>query len=158
MTRSLPSSFRDPSGFLFSRDGTLYRQINQTYKNHYDHLMDSGLYAALAGADLLIPHEEVTLDPADSTNVYKTIKPERIPFVSYPYEWSFTQLKDAALATLGIQKKALGFEMSLKDASAYNIQFRAGKPVLIDPCRSNDTRRESRGLATGSFANTFWRL
>jgi ribosomal protein L11 methylase PrmA len=132
MTRSLPSSFRDPSGFLFSRDGTLYRQINQIYKNHYDHLMDSGLYEALTSADLLIPHEEITLDPADSTNVYKTIKPERIPFVSYPYEWSFTQLKDAALATLRIQKKALGFEMSLKDASAYNIQFRAGKPVLID--------------------------
>jgi ribosomal protein L11 methylase PrmA len=58
--------------------------------------------------------------------------PRKIPFISYPYEWSFQQLKDAALATLSIQKRALKYGMSLKDASAYNIQFLDGKAVLID--------------------------
>ncbi len=53
-------------------------------------------------------------------------------FISYPYEWSFGQLKDAALATLSIQKRALQYGMSLKDASAYNIQFQNGKAALID--------------------------
>jgi len=55
-----------------------------------------------------------------------------VPFISYPYEWSFSQLKAAALATLEIQKRALAFGMSLKDSSAYNIQFVHGKPILID--------------------------
>ncbi len=62
----------------------------------------------------------------------KIIQPERVPFISYPYEWSFGQLKDAALATLSIQKRALKVDMSLKDASAYNIQFVDGKATLID--------------------------
>ena len=55
-----------------------------------------------------------------------------MPFISYPYEWAFGQLKDAALATLSVQKRALKLGMSLKDASAYNIQFVRGKPTLID--------------------------
>jgi len=59
------------------------------------------------------------------------IQPEAIPFISYPYEWSFSQLKDAALTTLAIQRKAVDSGMILKDASAYNIQFNQGRPVLI---------------------------
>ena len=129
--RRLPSSFRDPSGFLFVRDGILYRQVNRTYQRHYDLLQDSGLYKELVSRGLLIPHEEVLLD-SDSQVAYKTLKPEVVPFVSYPYEWSFSQLQDTALATLQVQKLALRFGMSLKDASAYNVQFRSGRPVLID--------------------------
>ena len=56
---SLPSSFRDPSGFLFVRDGELYRQVNRSYAEHYDRLMDSGLYEALVSAGRLIAHKEV---------------------------------------------------------------------------------------------------
>jgi hypothetical protein len=63
---------------------------------------------------------------------YKIIKPELLSFISYPYEWCFSQLKDVALTTLRIQKTCLDFGMSLKDCSAYNIQFIKGKPVLID--------------------------
>ncbi len=128
----LPSSFRDPSGFLFSRDNCLYRQINTFYKENYDLLIGSGLYDALVGAGLLIPHEEADISLAYSADAYKVIKPDPVPFISYPYEWCFSQLKDAALTTLRIQKKALDFGMSLKDCSAYNVQFRGGKPVLID--------------------------
>ena len=119
-------SFRDPSGFLFYQEGVVYRQINITYKENYDYLMQSGLYESLANRALLIPHEEVHLELAQHDNVYKIIKPELIPFISYPYEWSFSQLKDAALLTLQIQKKSLEFGMSLKDCSAYNVQFRNG--------------------------------
>jgi hypothetical protein len=116
---------------LFTRDGTLYRHVNRSHQHHYDLLIGSGLYKTLVEHGLLIPHEEILFDSAPET-AHKTLKPEVIPFVSYPYEWSFSQLKDAALATLQIQKLALQFGMSLKDASAYNMQFKAGKPVLID--------------------------
>ncbi len=130
--RRLGASFRDPSGFLFSRDGSLYRQINQVYQTHYDQLMSSKLYEKLVNTGLLIPHTEVNLEPEDPQSAYRVIKPEKLSFISYPYEWSFSQLKDAALATLAIQKYALEAGMVLKDASAYNIQFHNGKPALID--------------------------
>jgi len=132
INKELSSSFRDPSGFLFSQDGSIYRQVNRVYKKDYDHLISSGLYDDLVKAELLIPHEEVDFELALSDKAYKVIKPELISFISYPYEWSFSQLKNAALTTLEIQKRSLDFEMSLKDGSAYNIQFRKGKPILID--------------------------
>ncbi|HUE98325.1 MAG TPA: hypothetical protein VMN99_03665 [Anaerolineales bacterium] len=131
----LSASFRDPSGFLFSRGGVLYRQVNRKYEPEYGRLMESGLYEKLVKARLLIPHMEVDQVPAESDpngGAYKVIQPERVSFISYPYEWSFGQLKDAALATLSIQRRALKAGMSLKDASAYNIQFVRGKATLID--------------------------
>jgi hypothetical protein len=129
---NIPSSFRDPSGFLFYRNGSIYRQVNFTYKENYDQLMNSGLYEVLVSAELLIPHEEVDVEYTEPDKAYKIIKPELVPFISYPYEWSFSQLKNAALITLEVQKQSLDFGMSLKDCSAYNIQFRKGKPILID--------------------------
>lgn len=126
------SSFRDPSGFLFYQDGLIYRQVNKSYREDYDRLMDSGLYKALVDDRLLIPHKETDKSYAKSDLVYKVIIPEEISFMSYPYEWSFSQLKEAALTTLRIQKRALQFGISLKDSSSYNIQFRKGRPILID--------------------------
>lgn len=128
----LGGSFRDPSGFLFRHEGILYRQLQMSCKEHYDHLMASDLYSNLVRAGLLIPHEEVNLRGDDSADFYKTIRPEPIPFISYPYEWSFTQLKDAARTTLDIQKRALRHGMTLVDCSAYNIQFWRSRPVMID--------------------------
>lgn len=130
--RRVPGSFRDPSGFLFTREGTLYRQINLTYRDNYDLLLKSGLYERLVDRGLLVLHREVDAPAADPDRVYRLIEPEPIQFISYPYEWCFSQLQDAALATLEIQRIALDCGMSLKDSSAYNIQFHNGRPVLID--------------------------
>lgn len=128
----LAASFRDPSGFVYRKDGLLYRAVNNSYADTYCRLMDSGLYDELVDRDLLIPHEEVPSHFPSSENVSVTLRPETIPFISYPYEWCFSQMKAAAAATLEIQNTALTYGMSLKDCSAYNIQFRRGKPVLID--------------------------
>jgi hypothetical protein len=86
----------------------------------------------LTKENLLISHTECSEVPPLSLDAYTIIKPEPVAFISYPYEWCFSQLKDAALATLRIQVLALEHGMTLKDASAYNIQFVHGKPVLID--------------------------
>jgi len=126
------SSFRDPNGFLFSFEGNIYRQINQSYQNNYDLLLQSGLYSSLVNDGLLISHQEVQLGRCHCPGAYKIIKPKKVKLISYPYEWSFSQLKAAALVTLTIQKRALACNMSLKDASAYNIQFEGNKPILID--------------------------
>jgi hypothetical protein len=139
----VPSSFRDPSGFLFWKDGTLYRGVSVVYGDNYDHLMQSGLYDGLVEAGVLVTHEESPVENGADSSLYKVLRPDVIPFISYPYEWSFSQLKDAALTTLEIQRKALDFGMSLKDASAYNIQFATGRPVLIDTL-SFEIYREGR--------------
>lgn len=127
-----PASFRDPSGFLFKRDGVLYRQVNLSYREEYELLKSSGLYDELVEKGWLVAHAEVDLEPGQASLAYKVLQPELLEPISYPYEWSFSQLKDAALRTLGIQKRALKKGMSLKDASAYNIQFRDARPILID--------------------------
>ncbi len=132
MSNILSASFRDPCGFLFRYDGKLYRQINKIYAEDYRLLNESGLYDRLVEKGLLIPHTEANAELAQTSQAHCIIQPEVVPFISYPYEWSFSQLKDAALTTLRIQKIALKKGMILKDASAYNIQFHKGKPVLID--------------------------
>jgi hypothetical protein len=129
---ALGASFRDPSGFIFEHNGTIYRQVNRVYAEDYDRLMSSGLYAELVDRGLLLPHEEVPSPLPDTVDAYRTLRPERIGFISYPYEWCFSQLKDAALTTLRVQRTALHHDMVLKDASAYNVQFVRGRPMFID--------------------------
>lgn len=107
------------------------RQVNACYAPDYDHLFASGLYKVLADRKLLLTHREVSEAP-ETPSAWRVIEPERIPFVSYPFEWSFSQLKAAALTTLAIQAFAVEHGMVLKDASAYNVQFRGAAPVLID--------------------------
>ena len=128
----LAASFRDPGGFLFRRGGVLYRQVNASCADDLKLLHDSGLYEVLTGKGLLIPHAEVSRDLALTPDAARVIAPEPVPFVSHPYEWCFGQLKDAALLTLRVQKLALRHGLTLKDASAYNVQFHRGRPVLID--------------------------
>ena len=128
----LGSSFRDPSGFIFSHSGCLLRQINRCYGETFEKLNQSGLSEQLVRADLLIPYEVVDIKFALTPEAVAVIKPERVAFISYPYEWSFSQFKAAALATLQVQRMAIDKDMVLKDASAYNIQFHNGNPVLID--------------------------
>ncbi|MBU2472168.1 MAG: SAM-dependent methyltransferase, partial [Bacteroidetes bacterium] len=128
---------RDPSGFIFKHNGRIHRAINYSYQQNYEYLIQSGLYDRLCSEGLLIPHTELnkeyfTLVGDPFGNCYKIIAPVEIEFISYPYEWSFEQLKDAAITTLLIQRYALEHNMSLKDASAYNIQFLNCKPVFID--------------------------
>jgi len=128
----LGASFRDPSGFLFKRKGKLYRQVNQSYRQNYELLKRSGLYKELTHGGLLIAHKEVRDQPYDPKIAYKVLLPEQIAFISYPYEWCFSQFKDAALLTLELQKRALARGLWIKDASAKNIQFHQGRPILID--------------------------
>lgn len=125
------ASFRDPAGYIFTLAQEVYRQINPDGKEAYCLLMKSGLYDDLVSSNRLVSHEEVTEGPAWS-ETGTVIKPLQIPHISYPYEWSFSQLQDAALLTLDICSAAMKHGMILKDASAFNVQFYHGKPIFID--------------------------
>ncbi len=149
------ASFRDPSGFVFRQDGVVYRQVNQCYREHYDRLIESGLYQALVDRGLMIPHREVDGPVAAPERAYRIVRPEALDFLSWPYEWSFSQLKDAALATLEIQRLAMQHDMSLKDASAYNIQFHHGRPVMIDTLSFETYREGAPWVAYRQFCQHF---
>ena len=76
-------------------------------------------------------------------------------FISYPYEWSFGQLKDAALLTLELQERALAKGLTLRDASAYNIQFDGGGPVFIDTLSFEPRKDGAPWVAYRQFCEHF---
>src|SRR4029077_10164623 len=134
MTKILyhPASFRDPAGFVFQVDEIFYRQVNKSYAANYEIFMQSGLYRELLGKKMIIAHSEFENNFTQSPDWYKTLQPQQISLISYPYEWCFDELKDASLLTLEINMAAIEKGMILKDASAFNIQFHKGKPIFID--------------------------
>lgn len=152
---AVPGSYRDPSGFVFLREGVPFRQVNEGYRENYDCLMQSGLYKDLTSRQALVPHEEELFGESADEGAYRILRPDRIPFISFPFEWCFSQLKDAALLTLEIQERAMTFGMSLKDASAYNIQFHRSKPILIDTLSFEKYREGSPWIAYRQFCQHF---
>ena len=151
----IAASFRDPSGYLFIKKGILYRNITQSYRKHYDYAKESGLYKSLIDDELLISHSEIDDDFKTSSETYKILRPERISFISYPYEWCFSELKDAALLTLEIQKRAIEANMILKDASAFNVQFKNGKPIFIDTLSFEKYKEDSPWIGYRQFCQHF---
>ena len=143
------SSFRDPSGFVFQENGRIFRQINSCYFEIYQALKKQNIFEELFAKGLLIEHKEVE---CSAEKIVLEVK--KLPFVSYPYEWSFSQLKDAALLTLELQKFLICKNFSLKDASVYNIQFIEGKPIFIDTL-SIEPYQEKPWIAFGQFCRHF---
>ena len=144
------SSFRDPSGYVFIEDNKVKRVINPIYFEQYKALTDSGFYKTLFDKKYLIPHQEVS-----STESEISIEASKIPFINYPYEWSFLQYKHAALLTLKIQKLCLENNFTLKDASAFNITFHEGKPIFIDTLSFDFYQENNPWLAYKQFIMHF---
>lgn len=113
--------------------------------------MRTGLYDALLAERLIVPHREISLPSAPWP---KVLEPEKLSFIGYPFEWSFSQLQEAALLTLRIQAMAVEHGASLKDATPYNIQFAAGSPVHIDTL-SFEAYREKPWTAYRQFCEMF---
>ncbi|MBN1892347.1 MAG: class I SAM-dependent methyltransferase [Clostridiales bacterium] len=147
-------SFRDPSGLVFTSNGTLFRQINHSYSKQYRHLIESGLYRSLLKKGWLVSHAE-TDEKCPFESGFLVIRPERIPFISYPYEWSFSALQDAAVLTLKIHRLAMEHGMILKDASAFNVQFVNGKPIFIDTLSFDFYVEDRPWIAYGQFCRHF---
>lgn len=150
-----PASFRDPSGFVFQWNGTYYRQVNRIYSDDYNLLMNSGLYQHLVQSEFLVPHSETEDVIADKNNWYKTLHPRQVSFITYPYEWCFTQLKDAALLTISILKASIDHGMIIKDATPYNIQFINNAPVFIDTLSFEKYDANKAWVAYRQFCNMF---
>jgi len=135
--RKIPGSFRDPNGHVYQGEGRIFRTVNSCFASDFEFVCSVGILGKLSSAGLLLP---VTVVPNGTTNLGITIEKEakyilettRLPFISYPYEWSFSALKSAALLHLEIHLSALEDGVTLSDASGYNIQFQGSRPVFID--------------------------
>lgn len=149
------SSFRDPCGHICNFDGQLYRQINKKGSDDYQHAVSSGFYDILHSKGYLISHKDVSKDFTLGPDVHALLQPDYIPFISYPYEWSFSQFKDAALLTLEIARLSLEYGMILKDASAFNVQFHKGKPIFIDTSSFTIYQENMPWVAYNQFCKHF---
>ncbi len=156
-----PGSFRDPSGFVFELDGRILRAVDEDCLRTVRELVNSGLLNQLMDEglvvrtsivedpDLLRRLEEVYPQPAGF------LQHERIRPISYPYEWSPSMLADAGICTLDLQIRLLEHGYSLKDATAYNIQFVRGRPVFIDIPSIERPPRLDVWIALGQFGRMF---
>lgn len=135
MPQAEASSFRDPAGQVIEdRDGRIFRSVAPAAVEDYRHVRNCGLVDALVLEGALVAAEEVDAAEAgiQPTPRGLVLEHPRLPFISYPYEWPFSLLKDAALHHLEIQIRLLDRGISLSDASAYNVQFKGAKPIFID--------------------------
>lgn len=154
--RRLSSSFRDPDGFLFFQDGRVYRQVNEGFANSFDQFLKCGLYSTLIQRGYLVAHKDVTDTTLPrSDECYRVLEPKQLPYISYPYEWCFSQLKDAAMLTLRVQTIALQHGFTLKDASAYNVQFQNGKAIFIDTLSFEPYREGTSWVGYRQFCQHF---
>lgn len=151
-----PSSYRDPSGFLFYRDGVLYRQVNRCFAEDFDQFINGGLYHHLVEQQMLLHHQTVGENLTGTEQWYQTLQPEELSYVSYPYEWCFDMLKDAALLTLDAATEAMKFGMMLKDASAYNVQWHQGRMMFIDTLSFEKYDEQKPWIAYRQFCEHFF--
>lgn len=131
----VPASFRDPAGHVYALDNRIVRAVLQPGVQDLDYVLSTGILETLAQAGMVLPFKQVCEEipaPADLGDVKLWLETPRIPFVSFPYEWTFSALKAAALLHLDVHIAALEEGVTLSDASAYNIQFSGARPVFID--------------------------
>ncbi len=125
-------SFRDNKGFVFYHQGNVLRAVNKSYESEWQALAQSELFRKLREKKR-IPAFTILKDTFGlGPEIASTVQVQKIPFISWPSEWTFDQLRDAALLTLNVYRTALKEGYTLRDASAYNIQFNGCVPQFID--------------------------
>jgi len=127
-------SFRDRRGRIYYADGRVFRTVMPMAVADFDAVRQSGLTDELRTQNKLTGEEQVdaTLLGEFASDAHYVLEHPRLPFISYPYEWSFSALKAAALLHLDIQQRALKKNVALTDATAYNVQFIGHRPIFID--------------------------
>jgi SAM-dependent methyltransferase len=136
LTHLEPGSFRDPDSRIVRSDGRVFRLLTEQGLADWRRLAASPLLAELVDEEKLVAtrllEEKGPVDGGLHGGVEAILEHDVIPFVSYPYEWPFGMLRDAALLQLELVRRSLDNGLMLKDSSPYNVQFRGASPVFID--------------------------
>lgn len=134
MVQPVPGSFRDPSGRVYEVKGQIFRTVTERYAPDFEYVNSTGLLDSLVADGLVLPFQQVERGIMGSfaDDAKYVLHAPKLPFISFPYEWTFSALKAAALLHLKIHLVALDRCVTLSDASAYNVQFQGPHPVFID--------------------------
>lgn len=156
MTRD-PASFRDPSGHIHHIDGKVFRSVQPVAVSDYEFFRDSGALAPLIDNGSIVSGDEVNISVLghDAPSGGYVLEHPAIEFWSYPYEWSFSALRIAALLHLDIQIALLKHDIVLSDATAYNIQFIGAKPIFVDFLSFRRYRENEHWQAHRQFCEQF---
>ena len=128
-----PASFRDPSSRVFyADDGTVLRGLTAEALEDFRHVAGTEFFTRESADGRIVGTELLEPAPAGLDGYAAALRHERVPFVSYPYEWSFSMLREAALLQLELLLAALDEDVILKDGSSYNVQWRGSTPVFVD--------------------------
>jgi hypothetical protein len=150
-----PGSFRDPSGLVFSRGENIFRSIFSVGRENYEAARNAGVYKELIDAGLLIAHEEIDPGNMCPPGTITCLAHPRVPMISYPWEWPFSMLRDAALLHLDVMDMLIPKGFWLRDASAFNIQFDGQDLRLIDTLSVGKRVPDSPWVAYGQFCSHF---
>lgn len=156
----LAASFRDPDGYVFRHADRIFRALGSAFVPILNDIEQSGLLTSLVQDGLVVSTTRVdgrlraellaSHQPASELVEHELLAP-----ITYPYEWSISMLADAGILTLDLQLRLLTAGLSLKDATAYNVQFRNGKPVFIDLTSIERPARLDLWKALGQFNQMF---
>lgn len=157
----VPGSFRDPAGYVFVRENRIFRAIDDAAWGRFSELQAEGRLARWMQEGRLV--RSWRPDDANLLASFRDEHPdyehflehERIAPVTYPYEWPVSMLADAGLHTLQLQLDLLEYGWSLKDATAYNVQFVRGRAVFIDIPSIERPARSDVWHALGQFQQMF---
>ena len=130
-----PGSFRDPDSAVFTADGKVLRGLSGRAADDYERLSGTSFFPRLVGSGQIVRtavHEGDAPPSPRGAPWTRVLEHERVPVVSYPYEWPFAMLREAASLQLDVLIAALGEGISLKDGTAYNVQFFGSRPTFID--------------------------
>jgi ribosomal protein L11 methylase PrmA len=152
-------SHRDPAGWVFRDRGHLFRTVTHEGTDALEIIRTSSFFNQLIEQRRLVPCSEASIDilgdAVSTDDIAAVLRLEPLPFISHPYEWTFSALKRAALFHLDIQIEALEHDITLIDASAYNIQFLGAKPVFIDHLSFRPYERDSLWHGHRQFCEQF---
>jgi ribosomal protein L11 methylase PrmA len=152
-----PGSFRDPSGRVHRAGDRIIRTIGAKAATDYEAARDSGILKKYVDRNALIDSREIDAAEFNLTDrsIAHVVEHPKIPFISYPYEWPFALLKEAALFHLDFQCELLDDGFVLSDASAYNVQFDGARPLFIDLLSIRKYREGEYWLAHNQFCEQF---
>ena len=130
----VPGSFRDPGSHVYLLEESVYRSLTPTAAAAFEAVRRTGVLDSLISERWIVRTE--TVDPGVLGEIGQSatlvLQHEKVPFLSYPYEWSFAQLRSAALFHLDLHLRLLEYGITLNDSTAYNLQFVGAAPIFID--------------------------
>jgi ribosomal protein L11 methylase PrmA len=158
MIKQHPASYKDPAGYIFLHENRVYRVVTSFGAEDFYATRAHPVFERLIAEGILLPEHRLSLEAPFQgmiPDAVELLEHPKIPLITYPYEWTFSGLKDAALLHLKIQQDLLANNMCLSDASAYNIQFQGAKPIFIDHLSFKIYQEGEYWLAHQQFCEQF---